>query len=79
MAEVFARDMVGVVTGYEIVDPVTDPETGELLAGTPVHMVKLEGPDGFGATMRVELTVDRRFAQAPVGKPVRVRLEMPRG
>lgn len=77
MAGVFRRVMTGTVTGVELVDPVMDPETGELLAATPIHEIVLDGPDGYGATMRVKLTADRRLAEYPVGKPVIVTLEMP--
>ena len=75
----FRKTMMGVVTGYELVCPVVDPHTGELLDAQPVHTVELKDQSGYEATLRIELTADRRLADRAVGKMVCVTLEMSDG
>lgn len=76
MADVYRLVMTGTVTDVAFEHACVDHETGELLYARPVHTVKVAGPDGFGAEMRVRMTDDRRLAWLPVGRPVRVTLEM---
>lgn len=77
MEGTFTKVFAGVVRGYDLVEPVVDVDTGELLGALPMHTVELWDEAGHGGRMRVNLTEDRCYAYLPVGSQVTVELRIP--